>query len=613
MSNERLAELRRKAAALPAEPGIYIMKDKGGRILYVGKSRKLRNRVGSYFVGTHNRKTERMVAGVFDFDTVLCRTEMEALTLENTLIKKHKPPYNIKLKDAKSYPYLKITDGPYPRVVVTRDRGDAKGEYFGPYPGIGEAYAALEAVTRAFRLPTCKRRFPEDVGRDRPCLYADMGRCMALCRTLPSPEEYAELIRGVRRVLSGHIGETLDGVETAMLAAAEEERFEEAARLRDTAAALRRLRERQRVVSDTDVECDAVALYSTDAGAVLSVLSIREGALVSKQDHPLADGEMTDPASIFTFLCGLYSPAGIPREILLDFPADEDAVADLAEAASALAGRRIRVTVPERGRKKQLCEMARENARLTLERREAERDVSDRTAVRLASLLGLEVVPERIEAFDISEIGREAITASMVVFSEGKKRPSEYRLFRITSTEGVDDYGAMREAISRRAAHFGDGSPSLGTPPDLILVDGGRGQVNAAREALAALGVEIPIFGMVKDEYHKTRALSDGEGDISIATDRGLYGFVYTIQEEAHRFAVKSVHAKKRKTLRHSSLERIPGIGPTKARILLAHYGSITRIREASADELSALPGISATDAGRICLYFEKRNGETEA
>ena len=613
MTNERLAALRKKAAALPAAPGVYIMKDKEGRILYVGKSRKLKNRVGSYFVGAHNRKTERMVSAVCDFDTVLCGTEMEALTLENTLIKKHAPPYNIKLKDAKSYPYLKITGEAYPRVIVTRDRRDRDGEYFGPYPGIGEAYAALEAVTRAFRLPTCRRRFPEDVGRERPCLYADMGRCMAPCRTLPPKEEYDAILRGVRRVLSGHIKETLAATEAEMLKAAEEERFEEAARLRDTAAALGRLRERQRVVTDTEVECDAVAIHEGAHGGVLSLLSIREGALIAKRDFPFADGELDTPDAIFTFLGGLYTEGSLPREILLDFSADAELVTEFSDTMTALADRRVYVLLPERGKKRQLCEMARENARLSYERRAADAEVQDENAVKLASLLALEVVPERIEAFDISELGREAVTASMVVFCKGKKKTSDYRLFRMKTVEGVDDYASMREAVGRRLSHIGDGSPSLGEAPDLILVDGGRGQVNAAREAMAEAGITIPIFGMVKDDYHKTRALTDGEGEISFAADRGLYNFIYAIQEEAHRFAVKSVHDKKRKTLRRSSLEDIPGIGPKKAKILLSHYGGIARIREADADAIAALPGLSDTDAARIRAYFDKQEGNKQS
>ena len=611
MTNERLAALRKKAAALPAEPGIYMMKDKEGRILYVGKSRVLRSRVGSYFVGTHNRKTERMVSAVHDFDTLLCATEMEALTLENALIKQHSPYYNIKLKDAKSYPYLKITDEAYPRVVVTRDRRDPHGEYFGPYPGMSEAYAALEAVSRAFRLPTCRRRFPEDIGRERPCLYAAMGRCMALCREGQSEEEYREVIRGVRRVLSGHIGDTLAGIQTAMRRAAEEERFEEAARLRDTAAALSRLREKQRVVSDPDVECDAVGLCSEERGGVLSLLSIREGVLLSKRDYPFSGGELDTPESVFTFLLGLYTAGSVPREVLLDFSADEEMRAEFEASLTALAEKRVHVLIPERGKKKKLCDMARENACLTAKRREADEGERESVAVRLAALLALEVVPERIEAFDISELGNEAITASMVVFEGGKRKPSDYRLFRIRSTDTADDYASMHEAVGRRLSHIGDGSPSLGTPPDLILVDGGRGQVAAARKALREARMEIPLFGMVKDDYHKTRALTDGEGDIAFGTDRAIYQFIYTLQEEAHRFAVRSVQEKKRKTLRRSSLEDIPGIGKRKAAILLAHYGSLAKIREVDAEALAALPGITETDARRIRAYFTRKDTET--
>ena len=606
MTEETLLALRRRAADLPAEPGVYIMKDKNGAILYVGKSRRLRNRVSSYFVGTHNRKTERMISRVADFDTVLCHTEIEALTLENILIKKHTPPYNIRLKDAKSYPYIKITDEKYPRLVVTRERGE-DGSYFGPYTGMSDAYAAQESVSRIFRLPTCRRKFPEDTGRGRPCLYADMGRCMALCRSLPPVEEYAAGIRDVRRVLDGHIGATVAEIEEKMRAAAEEEHFEEAARLRDSAAALRKLRGKQRVVSSPSVSLDAIALYTGETASVLSLLSVREGMLGNKRDFLFSADALTDPAALFAFLTGIYETACIPRLILLDFPAEDEEIAEFSDTLASLAGQRIEVAIPRRGEKKKLCEMAAANARHRYERHAAEEERDDQNCLRLASLLGLEVVPERIEAYDISEWGNEYVTASMVVARSGRMRPSEYRLFRIRTTDGMDDYGAMREALLRRAAHIGDGSPSLGEAPDLILTDGGRGQVHAAEEALSQAGVNIPVFGMVKDDYHKTRALTDGEGDISIAKEQGLYSFIYKIQEEAHRFAVKSVQSAKRKTLRRSSLEEIPGIGPKKARLLLSHFGSLSGISELSAEELTALRGISATDAEAIVGYFRKK------
>ena len=607
MISERLAALRKKAAALPASPGVYMMKDREGRILYVGKSRALKNRVGSYFVGAHTGKTERMVAAVHDFDTVLCATEMEALTLENALIKQHAPYYNIKLKDAKSYPYLKLTDEPYPRVVITRDRRDRGGEYFGPYPGISEAAAAKEAVTRAFLLPTCRRRFPDDFGKERPCLYADMGRCMAVCRGGVTREDYEGTVRGVRRVLSGHISETVAELTEAMRRAAEEERFEEAARLRDTAAALGRLREKQRVVGDTDFECDAVAVHREGESGVLSILSVREGTLLSKRDYPFSGGLTEGPYAVFTFLAGLYGEGSIPREVLIDFPADEGALSEFSDTLTRLSGRRCYVLSPMRGKKKSLCAMARENARLSFLRRAEERDLREGAAVRLAALLSLEVVPERIEAFDISEIGNESITASMIVFHEGKRKPSDYRLFRIRTTAGQDDYASMREAVGRRLSHIGDGTASLGERPDLILLDGGRPQVAAAREAMAAAGIEIPLFGMVKDEYHKTRALTDGAGEISIATDRGVYSLVYKMQEEAHRFAVSSVRKAKSKSLRRTELLDIPGIGPKKAQLLLTHYGSISKIKRAEEGALAALPGIGAADARRIVSYFKEK------
>ncbi len=605
---ERLAELRKKAAALPAEPGIYIMKDREGKVIYVGKSRALRNRVGSYFVGTHRGKTERMVAAVYDFDTVLCQSEMEALTLENALIKQHAPYYNIKLKDAKSYPYLKLTSEPYPRVTITRDRR-GEGEYFGPYPGMSEAAAALEAVKKAFLLPTCRRRFPDEIGRERPCLYADMGQCMAVCRGGITEEAYAATVRRVRRVLSGKIGEAVAELTAGMHRAAEEERFEEAARLRDTVAALGRLRDKQRVVGDASVDCDAIAIHREGEGGVLSLLSVREGTLLSKRDYPFSGGLTEGPDALFTFLADLYGTGSIPREILLDFPADEEALLEFSDTLSSLAGRRIRALCPVRGKKKSLCAMARQNARLSFLRRAADREVREGVAVRLASLLSLEVVPERIEAFDISEIGNEEITASMVVFSEGKKKTADYRLFRMKTTSKMDDYASMREAVGRRLSHIGDGTASLGERPDLILVDGGRTQVKAAREAMAAAGVELPLFGMVKDEYHKTRALTDGEGEISIATDRGIYQLIYTMQEEAHRFAVSSVRRAKSKSLRRTALLDIPGIGPKKAQLLLTHYGSLARIKRADAGSLAAVPGIGEADARRIAAYFEK---ETE-
>ncbi len=610
MQEERLLALRKKAADLPPTPGVYLMKDEAGVILYVGKSRALKNRVGSYFVGSHSRKTEKMLARVYDFDTVLCHTEIEALTLENLLIKKHAPHYNIKLKDSKSYPYIKITEGDYPRLTVTRER-KKDGVYFGPYTGMGDAYAALEAVSRAFSLPTCRRQFPEDTGKERPCLYAQMGRCIALCKSLPPKEEYQKTVKAAKRVLSGHIGSTVADIEKRMLEAAEGERFEEAARLRDSAEALRHLKSKQHVIFSGIPSCDALALYNEEGGSgFLSLLSVREGALSSKRDFRFSADECTDPFAVFSFLARLYEQEQIPKEILLAFPAEKADINEFSELLSTLSGKKVSVHIPQRGDRKKLCDMALANARHTYEKQKAEQARSEKTMVRLASLLSLEVVPERIEAYDISEWGKEEITASMVVFKGGRLRPSEYRLFKIKTTEGVDDCGAMREALSRRLAHLNDGSPSLGEAPDLILLDGGITQVRAVNEVLGEKGLAIPLFGMVKDDRHKTRSLTDGENDIDIASDDALYSFVYKLQEEVHRFAVKSVQNAKRKKLRHSALESIGGIGPKKAKLLLSHFGSLQRISRLGEEELAALSGITRADASAICHYFKSKKGK---
>ncbi len=605
--NPNILRLREKAAALPPSPGVYLMKDKNGKIIYVGKSRKLCNRVSSYFVGEHNRKTERMVAAVADFDTILCDSEMEALSLENILIKQHAPHYNIKLKDAKSYPYIKMTDGAYPRLVVTRDRRDDRARYFGPYTGTAAAYAAADAMNRIFRLPVCRRSFPRDIGKERPCLYHQMGRCMAPCTGEISPEAYRTVTRSVCAVLDGNIRETVGVLEGEMLSHAEAERFEEAARCRDSIEALRRLTDKQKIVGDSGVDQDVFALYTDDTCGVLSLLSVRDGKLCGKNEFVFSAAELAEEDSLSAFLYDFYRDgANIPREILLDFPMGEEECEPLAEAFSHRAGKRIYISVPVRGAKKKLCAMAATNARERALRYREECMREDKTLVTLCRLLGLEVLPERIEAYDISNIGEEHITAAMVVYADGKMKRSDYRTFRIGSTDGIDDYGAMREALSRRLSHIGDGSPSLGEAPDLILLDGGVGHVHVGQEALREAGLSIPVFGMVKDDFHKTRAMTDGENEISIAAEGAVFAMIYKIQEEVHRVAVKHTMDAKRKTLRRSKLEDIPGIGPQRAKALLAAFRGLARLRAASEDDIAAVRGISPREAAAVYRHFHK-------
>ena len=607
----RIQRLRDKANSLPTVPGVYIMKDAEGSVIYVGKSKKLKNRVTTYFTGNnHTVKTARMVSLVEDFDYIVCNTEIEALTLENVLIKKHMPKYNIRLKDSKSYPYIKVTSEEYPRLFVTRDRKGEKGRYFGPYQGSSSAYAALEAVVKVFSLPTCKRSFPKDIGRERPCIYKDMGRCIAPCAGNISAEEYRSRVRSAERVLDGNTAEAKAKLRLDMEYFSENLEFERAAAIRDQLLALDRLSEKQKVVADENVNRDVFALYFGEGVGVLAMLSIRGGALVNKNEFILSASDPIGSEEAITLIANHYDGgASIPREIMLAFDTEEEDQSLLSEYLSISAGRKITVRTPERGDGKALCNMALQNATESARQYRLEGEREDKNTKRLTALLGLPETPKRIEAYDISNIGNENIVASMVVWADGKLKKGDYRTFNIKTTDGADDYGSMREALTRRLSHIGDGSLSLGNTPDLILVDGGDAHVGVAKSVLDSLSLDIPVFGMVKDDFHKTRALTDGKNEISIAKEFDMYAFIYNLQEEAHRFAVKSSSKGKIKTLTHSSLEKIEGIGPAKARALLREM-PLGKIRMATVDEISAVKGIGRSDAERIVKYFEEKRGK---
>ena len=607
-----LQRLRDKANSLPTVPGVYIMKDKDGRVIYVGKSKKLKNRVTSYFVGTgHTYKTAKMVSLVEDFDYIVCKTEIEALTLENVLIKKHTPKYNIRLKDSKSYPYIKVTAEEFPKLFVTRERRSDKARYFGPYQGTASAYAALEAVMKIFSLASCKRSFPRDIGKERPCIYKDMGRCIAPCTGRVSAEEYRELVRAAERVLSGNAKEAKESLRIEMEQASEMLEFERAAVLRDSITALDRLSEKQKVVADEKVNRDVFAIHISDSVGVLAMLSIRGGALINKNEFILSALDPQSTEEVVSLIAAHYDASGnIPREVMLGFDASEEECALLSEYLSLNTKYKVAVRIPERGDGRALCDMALENAKESARKYRLEWEREDKNVKRLSEILGLPEFPRRIEAYDISNIGNENIVASMVVYKDGGLKKSDYRLFTIKSTDGADDYGSMREALTRRLSHVGDGTASLGEMPDLILVDGGEAHVGVAKSVLESLSLDISVFGMVKDDHHKTRALTDGESDISIAREFDMYAFIYNLQEEAHRFAVKSSQGAKIKTMTHSTLEKIEGIGPAKARALLSAM-PLSKIRVASVDELSAVKGIGKQDAERIFRYFEeKRKGK---
>lgn len=603
----RMERLLKKANSLPLSPGVYIMKDKGENIIYVGKSKKLKNRVTSYFVATDKTfKTARMVSLVEDFDYIVCSTEIEALTLENVLIKKHSPKYNIKLKDAKSYPYIKVTRDEFPKLIVTRERRDDRAKYFGPYSGMAQAYGALNTVMKIFSLPTCKRVFPRDIGKERPCLYRDMGRCIAPCAGGVSAEEYAALVKRAARVLSGDTKDIVEELTAEMLAASEEMEFERAAKLRDSIEALRKLSEKQKVVGDEKLSRDVFALATSGSIGALAMLSVRRGSLINKNEFEVSVGGEGGAEDAMSLIVAYYDSTGdTPREVMLDFDMAEDDRELLSEYLSLNTPYRVAVRVPERGDARALCKLARSNAEEALRQHVLEGEREDKNIKRLAELLSLSEPPKRIEAYDISNVGNENIVASMVVWADGRLKKSDYRLFNIKSTDGQDDYGSMREALTRRLAHIGEGTVSLGDTPDLLLVDGGDTHVGVAKEVLLAKNLEIPVFGMVKDDYHKTRALTNGDSEISIAKEFDVYAFIYNLQEEAHRFALKTSSGAKRKSLTHSSLEKIEGIGPAKAKRLLSAM-PLGKIRGATVEELSAVSGISRGDAERIYKYYHE-------
>lgn len=614
-----LSHLRSKAAALPRVPGVYIMRSASGKVIYVGKSRSLRDRVSQYFHGAHDVKTARMAGSVHDFDFIVCDTEMEALALENRLIKQHTPKYNIRLKDAKSYPYIRLSMGDeYPRLSMTRSRVGDDSLYFGPYSGVSTVFSIIHTLESTLGLPSCKRVFPRDIGRERPCVYRQMGKCVGVCAGDVDKDEYAALVRCAIQILRGGTKEAVASLEERMNDAAENLRFEEAARCRDSITALKRLGEKQKAVGSPDFECDVIALARDDAGDCASVFYVRGGYIADSEHFVFApdaitageDGEEDSPLS--AFILGLYqSREYIPKEILLSFSMPEEEISVLSACLSERAGHRITVRTPQRGDARQLCLMAERDAARHGENQRKREEGDMKVLVRLASLLELETVPERIEVYDISNLGSEHITAGMIVSENGRFKKSDYRYFKIRSVAGApDDYASMREVILRRVAHLTDDGGSYSVRPDLILLDGGRGHVAVVREALREIGVDIPVFGLVKDEHHKTRTVVGEEEEIGIARDTLVFPFLYKLQEEVHRFTVSGMSAAKRKTLRTSSLEKVKGIGPAKAKALLQHFGTLTNMRSASVSDIETVKGVSRSEAESVYEFLHKTTDE---
>ena len=600
---DTLERLRDKANRLPLSPGVYLMKDKGGRIIYVGKSKALKNRVSSYFtdIDGHNIKTSRLVQCIHDFDVMLTSTEIEALALENRLIKLHNPKFNIRLKDGKSYPYIKVTlNEEYPRILVDRKRLNDGARYFGPYSGISTAYAIVNTARKAFGIPDCKKQFPKDIGKGRPCLNYQIGLCCGLCTGKVKPEEYKKTISDVLPFLGGAFDQVKASLTEQMEYASENLMFEAAALCRDRLIALNKLWEKQKVVAAPHVEQDVFALHSDERSTAISVFYIRHGAVSDSEGFTFSADRIIDADALVSFLFEIYRIREyVPKEILLDFPLDRDELEALSSLLSEKAGHKVNIRLPEKGNLKQLCAMVRKNAAELAEQYNVRAEKESDTLIRLSSLLSLEVIPESIEAFDISNIGNENITAGKIRIENGKFSKNAYRTFKIEGSQ--NDYASMSEAVRRRFSHPEDEFP------DLLLIDGGKAHVSVVKQTLDGMGIDLPVFGMVKDEYHKTRALTTDTDEISIAREQPVFLLIYKIQEEVHRYTVSRMSSAKRKTLKHSSLEAVKGIGQAKAKALLSALGGLKGVKEADLDALKGVKGITEKDALNIIEHFKRK------
>ncbi len=599
------ASLREKASLLPLSPGVYIMRGDGGKVIYVGKSKKLKNRVSQYFHETDFKsvKTDMMTSLVRDFEYIVCDTETEALTLENSLIKLYKPRYNIKLKDDKSYPYISVNmHDEYPRFTVTRKREDPRALYFGPYSGTTVVYGIINAMQKTFGLPACNRRFPRDKGKVTHCIYRQIG-CLAPCDENVTSEQYRESFSEAVDFLSGNYKKITDELTEKMLYASENEMFEAAAVCRDRIRAIEKLREKQKVVASPEVERDVISAYAGDAVSAVCVFYIRGGKLTDSEIFYFSGGEILDSSALCSFICELYVRREyIPKEITVGGELSESDKELCESWLSEKTNRKVNLTLPLRGEKKKLCDMAKENAEQKCKEYLLSSQKTDKTLARLASLAGLETIPERIEAFDISNIGDEHITAGMVVFENGKPKKSDYRIFRMKTVSTRDDYASMREAVSRRCAHLSDDGA---VAPDLFLIDGGVAHVSAAKQAMREAGYDIPTLGMVKDDKHRTRALVGEDGDeIQILSEQQVYSLIYKIQEEVHRFTISKMMGGKRKAEKTSVLENVSGVGTAKAKALLAVFGGLSAIKQADISELCRVKGITESIAKNIKEYF---------
>lgn len=598
--------------ALPTTPGVYIMKDKNKKIIYIGKAKALKNRVSSYFGShtNHTLKVIRMVEHADDFDYILCDSEFEALVLECSLIKQHQPKYNILLKDDKGYNYIKITPPPFSKISECKQMTEDGSSYLGPYTSGYSVKQAVEETLKIYKLPRCNKQFPRDYGKSRPCLNGFMGICSAPCAGRISKSDFAANIADAVDFLKGGSAKAVKELTARMQACSAAMEFEEAAKLRDRIKAIRNLDERQKVVSINVPEEDVFALVIAGKKACFEVLRFENGRLTDSE-HWLLDPPEDLPAARSALIERYYSMRDrVPARIALDGELEDEEL--LLAWLEDKRGKKVSLIHPQKGEHLSIVQLCIKNANEHLAQNAGRLGREFAALEELAQLLGLPQAPEYIESYDISHTFGADNVAGMVVFHNGRPMKKAYKKFAIKGFDGQNDVGSMQEVLQRRFTHYWE-DPEDSTfkiLPDLILLDGGDAQVHAVLPVLASMHIDVPVFGMVKDSKHRTRAISTGGGEIQINANRQSFTLVSSIQEEVHRFAVSYHHQKHKKSAFNSTLLQIEGIGPAKAKALLKTLKTVTAVREATQEQLAAVPGISRENAKAVYAYY---HGETAA
>ena len=597
--------LKEKALSLPYAPGVYIMRDKTDKVIYVGKAKKLKNRVSQYFQDTaaHTPKTKAMVSKIDHFDVLVAGSEFEALVLECSLIKRYMPKYNILLKDDKGYPYIRLNmKDPYPTMTLVNKIANDGASYFGPYGSRGVSNSIMEAIRTTLKLPGCHKQFPRDIGKERPCLNYHMDRCAGWCQTSLPQKSYRATMEEARQLLAGNYKDVAADIKSQMLAAADNLEFELAATLRDKLNAVEALGQRQLVTALSLADMDAIGYGQTEAKACFTVLHFSGGNLLDKdyEVFPIPDDK---EAALSSLIKQYYLSRGMaPKIVLLPWEMEDGEL--FAQLLEQNFGRKPHLRIPQRGDNVRLVEMAMNNAFQEAQRATTREEKLSGTLVLLGKMLGIDP-PRRMESYDISNISGTDMVAGMVVFQDGKPRKSDYKRFKIEALTDQDDYASMRQVLTRRFVHYKAGDKGFDEKPDVLLIDGGIAHAGIAEEVLREQGLSIPVFGMVKDDRHRTRALVTAAGlEIAIDSQPAVFALIGTVQEEVHRFAISYHRQLRSKRLRYSELDQIPGVGPKRKQELLKKFKSLSAMGKASREDLEQVLPRDAAEA--VYRHFHK-------